>query len=308
MRRQGVFSGGASGDTEEKKKTLGDEKKIREWQKTFALFCRNKMSVISLIVVLLIILMSIFASVLAPYDPLEINMSAIQKPPSQEHILGTDTIGRDLLSRLLYAGRVSLSVSVVAVAIYAVVGVVIGAAAGYFGGTFDTVVMRLTDAIMCFPLMVLMIVLVAIMGQNILNIVLIIAIVGWPSLARLVRAEVLSLKNQEFVESAVASGEGTFSIIFRYLIPNCAPSIIVNITFGIATAILMEAGLSFLGLGIQPPQASWGYMLMDAQSITILTRMPWLWLSPSLMIFITVMSINFVGDGLRSALDPKMKR
>ncbi|MDR2519516.1 MAG: ABC transporter permease [Eubacteriaceae bacterium] len=290
------------------KQAAPSKKAGRESFKKFARrFCRNRLSLAGLLVLAAIVAASVAAPLIAPYDPLEIFMDAFQAPPSPEHILGTDSVGRDVFSRLLYAGSVSMSVSLIAVSIYSVVGILIGAASGYFGGKFDYIVMRATDTVMSFPLMVLMIVLVAIMGQSVANIVLIIAFVGWPSLARMVRSEILSLKGQEFVEAAVASGEGPASIIFRYLVPNCMPAIIVNVTFGIANAILMEASLSFLGLGIQPPAASWGYMLMDAQSVTILTRMPWLWLPPGLIIFVTVMAINFIGDGLRDALDPKMK-
>ncbi len=278
------------------------------WKKTLRRFCRSRMSVLGAFVLLLILLCAVLAPVLAPCDPMEIDMAAFRQPPSAAHPLGTDNVGRDVLSRLLYAGRISMGVGIGAVAVYLVIGVVLGAAAGFLGGWADAVIMRLTDAVMSFPLMVLMIALVAILGQSVANIVLIIALVGWPGVARLVRGEVLSLKNREFVEAARASGEGTLSIIFRQLIPNCLPPIIVNGTFGVANAILTEASLSFLGLGVQPPAASWGYMLMDAQSISILTRMPWLWLPPGLVIFVTVLCINFVGDGLRDALDPKLNR
>ena len=288
--------------------TVPSRKLEKEWRKTLRRFCRNKLSVTGGIVLLFIILISALAPLIAPYDPMKIDMMNLQNPPSAQHLLGTDTIGRDVLSRLLYAGRVSMSVGILAVAIYMVVGIILGAVAGYSGGIVDMVIMRLADAVMSFPLLPLIIVMVAIMGTGITNIVLVISIVGWPQVARLVRGEVLTLKSREFIEAARASGESTMSIILTQLIPNCVAPIIVAGTFGVAQAILMEASLSFLGLGIQPPQASWGYMLMDAQSITILSKMPWLWLPPGLVIFISVMSINFIGDGLRDALDPKMKR
>ena len=284
------------------------KRREREWHKTLRRFCRNKLSVAGTIIIALIIAASVLAPLLAPYNPMKIDMMHLQQEPSAAHILGTDTIGRDVLSRLLYAGRVSMSVGIVAVMIYVTIGILLGAIAGYMGGTVDMLIMRFAEAVMSFPLLPLIIVMVAIMGTGVTNIILVLAIVGWPQIARLVRGEVLSLKSREFVEAAKASGESSLSIIITQLIPNCVAPIIVAATFGVAQAILMEASLSFLGLGIQPPQASWGYMLMDAQSITILSGMPWLWLPPGLTIFISVMSINFIGDGLRDALDPKMKR
>lgn len=293
----GTYSGNAA-----------ETRRVPEWRKTWRRFAKNRMSVVGLVVLAAILVLSLLAPALAPYDPTYIDMDAFREPPSSAHPLGTDNVGRDVLSRLLYAGQVSMGVGLGAVAIYMIIGIVLGAVAGFLGGWADSVIMRLTDAVMSFPLMVLMIVLVAALGQSVTNIVLIIALVGWPNVARLVRGEVLALKNREFIEAARASGESTLSIIFRQLIPNCLPPIIVNATFGVASAILMEASLSFLGLGTQPPAASWGYMLMDAQSISILTRLPWLWLPPGLMIFLSVICINFIGDGLRDALDPKLKR
>jgi peptide/nickel transport system permease protein len=196
----------------------------------------------------------------------------------------------------------------VAVALYIGIGIILGSIAGYFGGLIDSIIMRFADAVISFPVLPLVIVLVAIAGNNVYNIILVIGLVMWTEVARIVRGQILSLKEQEFIEAARSIGEKPFSIIFTQLIPNILAPVIVAGTFGIANAILLEAGLSFLGLGVQPPAASWGNMLMDAQSITVLTNLPWLWIFPSLCIILAIISINFIGDGLRDALDPRQKK
>lgn len=282
-------------------------KSTSEWKLFFLKFKRHKLGVIGCFIMLVFILMAIFADFIAPFEPNKIDPAAFEQPPSKEHLLGTDSLGRDVLSRIIHASRVSLTVGVAAVIMYLGIGIVLGAIAGYFRGFTDTLIMRFADALISFPVLPLVIVAVAIAGNSIWNIILVIGLVMWPEVARIVRGQILSLREQEFVEAARSLGEKPLSIIFTQLIPNVLAPVIVAGTFGIANAILLEAGLSFLGLGVQPPDASWGNMLMDAQSITVLTNMPWLWFYPSLCIILAVISINFIGDGLRDAMDPRQK-
>jgi peptide/nickel transport system permease protein len=209
-----------------------------------------------------------------------------------------------VFSRLLYAGRVSLAVGIVAVSIYTAIGVVRGVLAGYYGGWVDSTIMRLCDVVLSFPTLIIIITLASVLGPSIYNLMLAIGLLGWPPIARLLRGQLLSLRTTEFVVAARAAGCSDKRLIFRHLLPNAMAPVLVAATFGIAYAILIEAGLSFLGLGVQPPTPSWGNMLTDAQSLTVLESMPWLWLPPGLMIALSVLSINFIGDGLRDALDP----
>jgi peptide/nickel transport system permease protein len=244
---------------------------------------------------------------LAPFiaqDPYATNLAEIRQPPSSEYWLGTDMVGRDVLSRLLHAGQVSLSVGIVAVIIFTAIGIVLGAPAGFYGGWTDSVVMRLADIVLSFPTLVIIIAVVGILGPSIFNVMVAIGLLGWPQIARLLRGDLLSLRERDFVIAARAIGATDSQIVIRHLLPNAMAPIIVASTIGIASAILLEAALSFLGLGVQAPQASWGNMLNEAQSLTVLADMPWLWIPPGLMIAIAVLSINFVGDGLRDALDP----
>ncbi|MBX3010979.1 MAG: ABC transporter permease [Caldilineaceae bacterium] len=274
----------------------------RAWQR----FRQHRLAMIGLTVLLLLIFMAVAAPLISPHDPYSLNARAIKAPPSFTHILGTDTAGRDGWARLVYASRVSLSVGVVSVSIYLVIATVLGSLAGFYGGRVDDVIMRLTDIVLCFPELIIIITVVSVLGASIYNVMLVIGLLGWPGLARLVRAQMLSLREQQFVEAARCLGIPTRRIIFRHVLPNVVPYILVAATFGVAGAILTEAGLSFLGLGVQPPTPSWGNMLSGAQNLTILERYIWIWLPPGLMIGISVLAINFIGDGLRDALDPRM--
>ncbi|MFS0553968.1 oligopeptide ABC transporter permease [Brevibacillus sp. 179-C9.3 HS] len=267
-------------------------------------FLKHKLAVLGLIVFSLIVLTAILAPLLAPSDPYAISEEFAAKP-SDAHLLGTDQVGRDLLSRLIYASRVSLSVGVGAVAIYVVIGTVLGAMAGYFGKWIDMVIMRITDVFMSFPYLMVILVLVSIMGPSLANIIIVLGLLGWPPIARIVRGSVLSIKEMDYVKAGVALGYSTPKIVFQHILPNCMAPILVNATFGIAQAIIMEASLSFLGMGVQPPTASWGNMLTEAQSLTVLSSQPWLWIPPGLFILLAVLAINFMGDGLRDAMDPK---
>lgn len=271
-------------------------------------FRRHRLALVGIVLLAILAIIAIFAPLLAPHSPYAVDLSAYRKPPGGSHPLGTDSAGRDVLARLMYAGRVSLSVGVVAVSIYVAIGLVLGGLAGFFGGIVDATVMRLADMVLSFPAIIVIITLVSILGPSIWNVMLVIGLLGWPPIARLVRAEFLTLRERDFIVASRSIGAPSGRIIFRHILPNAMTPVIVNATFGMAQAILLEAGLSFLGLGVQPPTASWGNMLNEAQSITILEEMPWLWIPPGILIALAVLSINFVGDGLRDALDPRGRR
>lgn len=267
-------------------------------------FFKHKLAVLGLIIFILIVLMAIFAPLIAPQSPYEVGYE-FEAKPSSEHLLGTDQVGRDILSRLIYASRISLSVGLGAVSIYVVIGTILGAIAGYMGKWADMLIMRVTDIFMSFPFLMVILVLVSVMGPSLFNIILVLGVLGWPPIARLVRGSVLSLKEMDYVKAGVALGYTAPKILINHILPNALAPILVNATFGIASAIIMEASLSFLGMGVQPPTASWGNMLTEAQSLTVLAEQPWLWIPPGLMIILAVISINFMGDGLRDAVDPK---
>lgn len=269
-------------------------------------FLRHKMAVIGLVFVTFVTAVALLAPVIAPYDPNEIG-TEFQAPPSDKHVLGTDTVGRDVLSRLIYGTRISLSVGIVSVSLYVLIGIVLGSVAGYYGGAIDVAIMRLSDVVMSFPSLMLILVVVSLIGPSIYNVMIVLGLLGWPQIARLVRGQFLTLRGQDFVQAGRALGAGDPRLIFRHILPNAMSPVLVAATFGTALAILTEASLSFLGLGVQPPTASWGNMLTDAQSLSILESMPWLWVPAGGAIFLSVLCINFVGDGLRDALDPRLK-
>jgi peptide/nickel transport system permease protein len=278
------------------------------WQVTILRFFRHRLAVISLLVFLVLAGTAIFASSLVAYDPNKIDPLVFDKPPSAEHPLGTDQVGRDVLSRVIYGGQISLSVGIVAVAIFMMIGITLGSLAGYYGGWVDMLISRATDIILSFPNLMLILVLVSLLGPGLQNIMLVLGLLGWPQITRIVRAEFMRLRVEEFIVAAQVIGVPTRRIILQHIIPNVMGPILVGATFGVATAILSESGLSFLGLGVQPPTASWGQMLNAAQSLTILEQKPWLWIPPGAMILISVLCINFIGDGLRDALDPRLRR
>jgi peptide/nickel transport system permease protein len=271
-------------------------------------FRKHRLAVVSSVVFFIIALSAIFAPVLAPYDPAYIDPTAFDETPTAAHPLGTDRVGRDVLSRLIYGGRVSLSVGIVAVMIFILIGTILGALAGYYGGRVDAVISRFIDIVLSFPQLMLILVLVSLLGPGLGNIMLVIGLLGWPQVARIVRGEFLRLHVQEFVTAATVIGSNNRRIITRHFLPNAMGPILVAATFGVASAILTESALSFLGLGVQPPTASWGQMLNEAQSLTILESKPWLWVPAGIMILVSVLSINFIGDGLRDALDPQLRR
>ena len=261
-------------------------------------FRAHHLAKISLVILVVVGLAALFAPVVAPYDPDAIGA------PCKEFILGTDQIGRDVFSRLLYATRISLLVGILATVISTVIGVVLGLIAGYFGGVADMLLMRFTDMVMSFPYILLVLVAAAIFKPGLWSIILILGFVDWPGVARLVRGNVLSLRETNFVKGNVVAGMPLRHILFSEILPNTVAPILVYATSVMAISMLDEAALSFLGMGVQPPMASLGNMLNGAQSITVLTSQPWLWLPPGIMIVVLVVSINFVGDALRDAFDP----
>lgn len=275
-------------------------------QTVFRRFKRHHLATVSFIVLAVLCGAAVLAPVIAPYDPDAI-VGPFSGAPSSEFWLGTDQIGRDVFSRLLYAMRISLLVGVMATLISTVVGVILGLLAGYFGGVLDMIIMRFTDMVMSFPYILLVLVAAAIFKPGMWNIILILGFVDWPGIARLVRGNVLNLRETNFVKSNIVAGMPLRHILFSEILPNTVAPILVYATSVLALSMLDEAALSFLGMGVQPPTASLGNMLNGAQSLTVLTRQPWLWIPPGLLIVVLVMAINFIGDALRDALDPNSK-
>lgn len=259
---------------------------------------KTKIALISgIIIVSLLSLIAIFAPFLTKYNPYKFELGSALLAPSWEHPFGTDQLGRDLFSRMLYGTRISLLVGIIAVGISTLVGLILGSAAGFFGGFIDSLIMRFVDIMLCFPIFFLLLAVVAVLGSSIVNIMVIIGLTSWMAAARLVRAEILSLKEREFILAARAIGAGNLRIILRHLIPNACGPVIVNITLSISGAILLESGLSFLGLGVQPPIPSWGNILAESKSTLGIAW--WLSLFPGLAIFLTVLGFNLIGEGLR---------
>jgi peptide/nickel transport system permease protein len=270
-------------------------------------FLRHRPALAGAVILSLIVLMAIFAEPLGRVSPIAIDLMAARTGPSAAHLLGSDLVGRDVLSRLVHASRVSLMVGIGAVSLYVVIGVILGAIGGFYGGPIEIAILRLADVVLSFPALILVLVIVALVGPSLTNIILVIGLLGWPRVARLVRGELLSLREREFVQAARAIGASDARLMARHLLPNTAGVVLVAATFGVANAILVEASLSFLGMGVQPPTPSWGNMLTDAQSLSALESMPWLWLPPGTMIFLVIISINFLGDGLRDLFDPRSR-
>jgi len=268
-------------------------------------FRRNRLAVGGLLIILLIFLVAGSASWIAPHDPGKTDVSLKLKPPSSRHLLGTDQLGRDVFSRMLYGSRISLSVGFVAVAISIFIGILVGALAGYYGRWVDSFLMRFVDIMLCFPTFFLILTVVALLGPSIFNIMLVIGITSWMGTSRFVRAEFLSLSERDFVQAARALGVKDRRIIFKHILPNGLAPVFVTATLDVATAILVEAGLSFLGFGVQPPAPSWGNILTEGR--TYIFDAWWLTVFPGFAILITVLSFNLLGEGLRDALDPRLR-
>jgi peptide/nickel transport system permease protein len=265
---------------------------------------RKRLAVLGAGLVLALVVLSLAAPLLTPYGPNDQNLALRLHPPSTSHWLGTDEYGRDVLSRMLYGGRVSLSVGLAAVTIATLIGILLGAIAGYFGRWVDQVIMRTVDIVLCIPTLFLILMLIVFIGPSLFNIMLIIGLTSWTELSRLVRAEFLTLKQRDYVLAARALGVPDWRIIFRHILPNAMAPVFVSATFGVAGAILLESGLSFLGLGVQPPFPSWGNILSAGKDY--ITQAWWLTLAPGMAIFLTVLGYNLLGDGLRDILDPRL--
>ncbi len=295
----------SSGKTEDGRQAAYAAGARRNRSIIWAKFHRNRLASVSAIVVITLLLLAVFAPWVAPRDPLYIDMAQkFAKPGEAGFVLGADELGRDVLSRLLHAGRVSLSVGLMTALITVLVGSILGAMAGYYGGTIDAVIMRLVDVLLSMPTIFLMLALAAFLKPTLFTITLIIGLNSWMAVARMVRGQILSLKQQEFILAARAMGANDGRLIFRQLLPNAFAPVLVAATLNVATAILLESSLSYLGYGIQPPTASWGNMLNNAQTYVLYA--PWVAVYPGIMITLTVLSFNFAGDGLRDALDPRL--
>ncbi|MGY0394249.1 nickel transporter permease [Fusobacterium sp.] len=288
--------------------TNTSNKKRSQWVEVWRRLKRNKMAILGLIILIILFLLAIFADVIANYDNVVIKQNLAQRlqGPSAAHWLGTDEFGRDIFARLVHGTRVSLQVGIVAVGISIIIGGVLGAVAGYYGGKLDNTIMRIMDIFLAVPSILLAIAIVSALGPSILNLMLAISISSVPSYARIVRASVLSIRDQEFIEAAKAIGASNTRIIFRHIIPNSLAPVIVQATLGVASAILSTAGLSFIGLGIQPPAPEWGSMLSGGRQY--LRYAWWVTTFPGVAIMITILSLNLLGDGLRDALDPRLKQ
>lgn len=267
-------------------------------------FKRNRLSVTGALVVFTLIAIAILAPVISPYDPMAIDIHNVLSPPSSAHPFGTDELGRDVLSRMIWGSRVSLKVGFSAVGLAMIIGIVIGAIAGFYGGRVDAILMRFVDIMLAFPTFFLILAVIAVLEPSIFIIMVVIGLTGWMDVARLVRAEFLTLKERDFVHAANAIGAGNLRLIFNHMLPNSLSPVFVAATFGVAGAILTESGLSFLGLGVQPPNPSWGNILTSGKDNIEVAW--WLSVFPGLAIMITVLSYNLVGEGLRDALDPRL--
>ncbi len=268
-------------------------------------FRKHKLAMVGLYILLFMYALAIFAPLLATQSYEAVDPPNKLKPPSMEHFMGTDHIGRDVFSRVIWGSRISLSVGFVAAAVAVALGVLIGSTAAYFGGRVDDMLMRFTEIIMAFPTFFLLLTIVSIVERSIFNIMLVIGLTSWPSLARMVRGQILSLREPEFTEAARALGATDARIIFRHILPNAMAPVIVSTTMRIGGAILSESSLSFLGLGVPEPYPSWGSILNAGR--TYLLQAPWITTFPGIFIFLTVLAFNYVGDGLRDALDPRLK-
>ena len=269
-------------------------------------FKKNRLAIVGGIVVLCLVLLAVLAPALAPWDPYRPDVKKILEPPSPRHLLGTDQLGRDVFSRMLYGSRVSLAVGFVSVGIATIIGVMLGSAAGYHGGWIDALIMRMVDFMLVFPRFFLLLAVLAFLKPSIWTIMMVIGLTGWMGVTRLVRAEFLSLKEREFVVWSQAIGASGFRIVWRHILPNAMAPVLVAMTLGIPAAILTESGLSFLGLGVQPPFATWGNILNEGKDTIEIAW--WLSLYPGMAILVTVLSYNLLGEGIRDALDPRLRQ
>ena len=271
-------------------------------------FMHNRKAVLGLTIVCFLVLAVILMPIFMKLDPYTTDRAVgFNKAPCPGHLLGTDDVGRDLFARLLYGGRISLFVGIMSTIISVLIGIPLGLIAGYFRGIAETVIMRVADAFMSFPTMVLILVLVAVFGPSILTVTVVIGVLGWTAIAKLIYGNVLSIREREYIQATKAIGMSTPKILLSEVLPNAIPPVWANISFRVAGAILTESSLSFLGMGVQTPQASWGNIIFAAQNLLVLTARPWVWFPPGICIILVVVGFNFIGEGVRDALDPKTK-
>ncbi len=304
QKTEAVLEDAAKAQEEEQAAT----KKVRAqsyWQVSWNIFKRNKLGMICLGIVLALAIIAILAPVIAPYSYKDQNLAIMNQNPTFAHLLGTDEYGRDILSRIIYGCQISLSVGIISQAIALFIGFVAGVAAGYYGRWVDAVVSFIIQVFSSFPFLLFAILIMFVMGPGLINLYIALGLLMWTTTARLIRGDVMRLKNSEYIQSCILSGGNSFRIIMKHLLPNCISTLIVVSTLGIPSAILSEATLSFLGLGVQPPEASWGQMIAASQPF--LESQPLYSIAPGIVIIITVMSFNLLGDALRDALDPKMR-
>jgi len=258
---------------------------------------KNNSLLTGILIIGILTIVAILAPIISPFDPSVIDQNNLLMPPSKQHLLGTDSLGRDLLSRIIYGARISLSIGLIAVGIATIIGLILGSIAGFYGGIIDTLIMRFVDIMLCFPTFFLILAVVSILEPSIFNIMVIIGLTSWMGTSRLIRGEILSLKMREFIQAEMAIGASNFRIISRHLIPNAIGPVLVSATLGIAGAILLESGLSFLGLGVQPPVPSWGNILIESKSTLGVAW--WITVFPGLAILITILGFNFIAEGLK---------
>lgn len=272
-------------------------------------FMRDKKAMFGLFIVLFLVCAVVILPVVMDLDPYTTDkLAGFNKAPTKEHIFGTDDVGRDLFARVVYGGRVSLFVGFSSTIISVCIGIPLGLIAGYFRGIPETIIMRAADAFMSFPSMVLILVLVALFGPSIFTVTVVIGVLGWTSIAKLIYGNVLSIRETEYIQSTRVIGMKTIPVLFSEVLPNAIPPVWANISFRVAGAVLTESSLSFLGMGVQTPEASWGNIIFAAQNLLVLTARPWVWIPPGVCIILIVVGFNFIGEGVRAALDPKTKQ
>lgn len=284
------------------------EPKQSYWAGVFRRFKKNKLAVFSFWLLLIIVLACVLVPVFSPYEMYSTDTTNQKAAPSASHWLGTDDLGRDFFTRLFYGGRISLGIALVVTLIECIIGVVLGALAGFYGGLVDGVIMRICDILLSFPQLMICITVVALFGNSIPVLIIVLVLLNWPSIARIVRGQILTLREMEYMEACEALGISDFSRIFKHLFPNVLAYVIVYATLGMASVILVETSLSFIGLGVTMPTPTWGNLIQAARNITIISTRWWYWIPSGVCIFLSVMCFNIIGDGMRDAIDPKMKR
>ena len=289
-------------------RTIKDTKLLIQKENFFQKFVKHKMATVAFMIIAIEVIIVFLGPVLFDIDPYFMDSSSLAKPPSSVHLLGTDDIGRDIFARMLYGGRISLAVGVCSTLISFIIGIPLGLCAGYFKGKVEFLVMRCVDIFQSFPGLIMILVLVAIFGSSVFSMIIMIGVMGWIQPAKIVYGATLSVCEKDFVEFARSMGASHATILIRHILPNVLSPVWILIAFRVSGAIIMESSLSFLGAGIRPPQASWGNIINAAQNATVLATQPWIWLPAGIVLFVTIICINLIGEGVRDALDPKMKR